>query len=318
MSLAWTSSIWDGIDLVWRLAVLAGVFAIGARLPSLRPVYIGFGAGIAVNSILAMFQWYGPWEIVRELIPQSPMPGGLFLNKNYLAEPAALAFVALVASRLWWLAAAALPALLLPKTRGALLAVGVAAIAWVWTRDRRLAILMMLGVVALAIETVARNGIDATFDQRLAIWRDTAAGMTFWGHGVGSYFTSYAGHSPNFNLLISRPTHAHNDILELFYEFGPGAVLILVLAWQCLRADRLPERLVLIAFITEGMFAFPVHNPATAAMAALCAGHLFAVRVPLRVRLGAWRDGVRDWTVGHKVASGGHPASGARGEAVSA
>lgn len=301
MSLAWTPGFWDGVDLIWRLSVFAGVFAIGARLTSLRAVYVGLGAGMALNSALAMLQWYGPWEIVRQIIPQGPMPAGLFLNKNYLAEPAALAFVALVASRMWLLAPLMLPALLLPKTRGAVLAVAMAGIGWVWSKDRRLAALLLCGVAVAAIETVYSMKAGASIDQRFAIWRNTVEAMTFWGHGAGSYFTQYAAHSPDFNLLVSRPTHAHNDLLELFYELGPGAVLIVVLAWQCLRANRLTERLVLIAFITESMFAFPLHNPVTGCLAALCAGHLYAARVPVRFSLAAWRDRIFHRPLGHQI-----------------
>lgn len=295
--LTWTSGIYDGIDLVWRLCVLAGVFALGARCEDLTKVWTGFAIGMALNSLLAVLQWYGPWEAVRDAIPQGPMPAGTFLNKNYLAEPAALALVAMLACRRWWIAAALVPAVWLPGTRGAFLAVAVAMLAWLWAWDRKVTLLIVLVAAMVGVAAMPHlipDGVAAaSVSQRFAIWKDTLEAMTIWGHGTGSYFTSYAAHSPDFNLLRSRPSHAHNDILELFYELGPGALLACAFLIECLRGTAKVERLVLLAFLTESMFAFPLHNPATAFCMALAAGQLSRSGVPVRDLVARWRGRIR-------------------------
>ncbi len=117
---------------MWELALFAGLFCIGSSLTSLRPVYIGMAAGLSLSSVAAIAQVYG-WTGVD----QFSVPGGLFINPNFMAECAVMVAVALVAERMWWWLPAVLPAALLSTSRGALVGGAIAAVVWLWTYPKR-------------------------------------------------------------------------------------------------------------------------------------------------------------------------------------
>ena len=48
VSLAWTTGIHDGIGFLVKFLMLAGLFAVGNGMPSLKPVYVGLGLGFAL------------------------------------------------------------------------------------------------------------------------------------------------------------------------------------------------------------------------------------------------------------------------------
>lgn len=275
LSMLWTAGPYEGVDELAKLLFLAGLFVIGSGLPSLRPVLIGLAIGMAVNSALATAQMFG-----FEGVPQLGGPAGLFMVKNYLAEPAALVLVWLVAARMWWWALAVLPAVLLPGGRGALAALVACAIAWLWTKSRPAAVALIL-VAGLGAGALAVRG-DSSVTERFAIWRATAAGLTWTGSGIGSFYARLPSHAPDLNLTVKRPAHAHNDMLELTYELGPGVLLFVALMVLALFGPAGPERYVLIGFLMEGCFGFPLHFPVTAALAAVAAGHLCATGAALR------------------------------------
>lgn len=273
VSLAWTPGIHDGIGALAKLVILAGIFRIGTALPSLQPVYIGLAVGFAVNSAIVVAQWYG-WSQIPQLAP----PAGLFVIKNYVAEPAAMLAVALVASRLWWLVPGIVPALVLPGARGAMVGLAVAALAGIWMKSRILATALAgVGLIGLAMAGPGGGSLE----ERLLIYKATVGGMAWAGHGLGSFFTNFPSHAPDVPFWINRPAHVHNDMLEMVYELGPGALLYLAMIALALCGPNGAEKLVLIVFLTEGCFAFPLHLPVTAALAALAAGRLCRERLPL-------------------------------------
>jgi len=266
-SLAWAPDPYQGAWLLWQWALLAGCFVVGARLPSLRPVVIAAGIGLAISGALAIAQAFG-WRG----IPQNNAPAGLFVNRNYLAEAAVLALVGAVGYRLWWLAVALVPAVVLPTARGAAVALAGVGAAWLWTRSRATALwLIALGMIGVSLTFSAHN---ASMAQRLDLWKSTVAGLTWAGSGIGSFYARFPSHAPSWPLLEHRPVHAHSDPLELVYEFGIGAApigaLLVILMWGPLT----PARAMLLAFLIEGAFGFPLRWPVTAFLAALAAGHL--------------------------------------------
>lgn len=272
LSLLWTPNIWDGLRGMSELAILAGLFHIGAAAPSLRPVYVGAALGLSVSSLLAVMQLFG-LELVDRIEGPTGMGAGLFMNRNYLGEPAALVLIGLIGHRLWWAVPLVLPAILLPTARGALLGLGVAGGVWLWGRSRVAAAVIIL-VIFCAASVAAYVGVNASFPDRLTIWAATLDGMTWFGNGIGSFFTTFPSHAPGWDFLISRPVHAHNDWLELVYELGlPAAVLlaassVLLFSQSCAK----PECLILIALITEACLGFPLHFPATLFLGGLVAG----------------------------------------------
>lgn len=287
LSCLWSPDGWYALDALAKMVLLAAVFCIGAQLPSLRPVYLGLGLALAVNGVVAVAQVMG-WTGIAQI---SIAPGGLFGNKNYLAEAAGLVLLALLGERLWWLAVAVLPALILPGARGALLGVGVGAL-MLWPRARYAGLLMLLAAFAAAI-VATMLGQSPGVAARIAIWRDAIDGLTFRGHGLGSFYTTFPDVAARADLALSRPEHAHNDLLELAYETGAVGVVLAVAflvaallgtqtSVRSLRKDEgETERAVLVAVLVMACFAFPFHLPVTAALGLLVAGRLCGARASL-------------------------------------
>lgn len=287
LTFLWTSAPFDGADLMFRLMLLAGVFVIGASLPDLQPVYLGLGLGFALNAALALAQSLG-----FDGVPQLIAPSGLFLNKNYLAEPAALVLIGLLGCRMWALALLVSPAVFVPGARGALLALAAAALAWIWPRSRaaavKVALLLLSGFILFAI---FRS--HSSIEQRFEIWRDTAANLTLFGHGLGAFYIDFPSFAVHSDVLSERPVHAHNDFLELAYELGIGALLFVAMLGYCLSGPLPTERLILIAFMVEAFFGFPLHLPIPSFLAALAAGRLCGVRATLCDGIAPRRVGLR-------------------------
>lgn len=316
LSLSWTPNIWDGLNALAILLILAVAFVIGGRVPSLLPAYVGLGLGMAVNSGVVLAQEFAALDSVWQKYP----PSGLFVSKNWMAEAAALALVGLLGHRRWWLAAAVLPCLVFANARGAMAGLGLVGLLWLWRRSPTLARLAM--VAAGLVAAVAVSGLLADYrvfsmvsvGERGAIWQNTLNGLTWTGRGLGSFYHDYPLHGALQDLLVSRPTHAHNDLLEAVYELGPGALLLLALGAWCLMAPRPVERAVLIVVIAEALFGFPLHLPVTGFVAALAAGHLAAHGGPVRDVLARGRMAVHGGLFreghGRRAAAPGERAAG--------
>ncbi len=290
LSLFWTPNGWDGLRIIAELAIFAALFHIGAALPSLRPVYIGAALGLSVSSLLAVMQVLG-LELVDRIPGPTGQAAGLFMNRNYLAEPAALVLIGLIGHRLWWALPLVLPSVLpvavmmpwnygesvrdllaLPMSRGAVLGLLAAGMLWLWPRSRA-------AVVSLCIAASAALFLlmGPSTSSRFVIWASTLDGMTWLGNGIGSFYTLFPSHAPAWDFLgTTRPVHAHNDWLEFAYELGPLAGICLLGTLIMLAAMRgpEPERFILIALITEAAFGFPWHFAATVFLGGLVAGQL--------------------------------------------
>lgn len=296
LSLLWTPQpLYEGLEGYLRLLLLAGLFSIGVSLESLKPVYVGLALGMTVNSAIAVMQAFG-WDG----IPQAVSPAGLFLNKNYLAEPAALVLIALIGHRMWAFIPGVLPSLILPMHRGSMLALAAVATYWVWTKSRLLALVLMAFMVLGAVTFLARDRGDGvaywtndSFSGRWQIWSDTVDGMTWLGNGVGSFYIRYASHATHFDLMKSRPVHAHNDYLEAAYELGPGIIPLIGLLAFCFMGHLGPERFVFLGFLAQAGTNFPTYFPVTGALAGLLAGYLCRDRSLLRYHVAVWRMALR-------------------------
>lgn len=266
LSLLWAFNVQDGLHDLWKFVVLGIVFWLGSAQNNLRAVLVGMGLGLAVNSAVVVAQFYG-WGV----LPQTAAPGGLFFNKNFGGELAAMVLAGLVAERLWWLVPGLLPTIVLCQSRGGMIALGVAAIAALWHCQRRLAVLVAASVVALG------GYLWFTADsaaQRRQLWLDIWDGMQFWGKGIGAFFLSFPEHATRIDALALRPSQAHNDMLQLTYELGPGALFAAGLLVFALRGARNTAYYVLIVFLVEGLVGFPLYMPATAFLAAFVLGQL--------------------------------------------
>lgn len=299
LSLSWTFNIYDGVFAALLFGLLALIFC--AAPLSLRQVYAAMAIGLTINSGIAIAQVRG-WDVLSQAYPGA----GLFFNRNFGGEIAAMVLAGVIASRLWWLVPGILPTLVLSHCRGAGLALGVASIILIYQRNRLLALEIFAVGVITGIVYFCR-GVNSSVEQRLQVWSDVWDGMRFWGHGLGSFYTTFPEHSTRLDPLVFRPSTAHADLINLTYELGPGVVLLLGLLVYALRARPLrAEHYVLIVFLTEGLVGFPLYLPATSFLAALVLGSLCRDRDGLRgslawcrarVLLGATRAGCRPGVV---------------------
>lgn len=296
LSMAWSATPYDSVDAMWKLALLGGCFALGSLVADWRPFLIGCALGLSVSSALVVFEAFTGLRV--EMLSGAQYAtryAALFGNRNYLGEAAALVLVGLIAVeaewgwrpwppvRFWLLVGALMPALLITGSRGALLAVAVVAGWAFWPLRLRWALwsagaVMLAGFIGLAYWSSATGIID-----RLNIWRDAVMGLTWFGHGIGSFGGALQAHFTD--PMITRNVYAHNDLLQIAFELGlPGGGLALAFIWLIMRGEsHWPYRLVFAAFLVEGLFGFVLHLPVSGVVGLCMAGA--AARGLPRVRL---------------------------------
>lgn len=292
---AWVSFLWSPLPLdaslaLWYLILFAGAFCIGAEQESLRKLFIGAAIGLSLSSAAAIAQVFYGWRGVA----QYAIPGGLFINPIMLGEISALVILGLVANRLWFLIPLVAPAMILSNARGAWLGLIVGLV--VWTRSKTLAALLVIGILAAPVLVIHQNWRVDSITERFAIWADTYDGLTVLGKGIGSFYGQYPDVATRTDTLKARPNHAHNDVLEIAFELGvPGTAVALALLCVVLCHRGRRDHMVLVGFVVMGLFGFPLHNPATAFIAAMVAGHVAAAGALFRDHVDWCRGHVRRW-----------------------
>lgn len=270
LSLLWTPSIYDGLDIYWHFLLFGGLLCIAPS--NLRPVYLGAGCALALNSIVVLFQVLG-----FDPVNQTFGPAGLFFNKNFGAEAAVLVIIGLSCARRprWGMllaGASSVPLFVFPLSRGAWLALAVAGLIVLWKRNRFAAVLVGILLAGLTVRLSFDLARTPSVDLRLELWVNVLETISPFGLGLGSFRWNYPWYE-----------YAHNDLLQIAFELGlPGVLVFGGFLVSCLRRGAATERLVLVAFLVEGLFGFPLYNPVTMALAALATGSLLCDRVPVR------------------------------------
>lgn len=261
LSLLWVPDLPAACGQLAKWVILAWLFCAASSIEDLRPFYRGLTLGIAISGVIAVLQWY----LWFNPIPQATMetgPSGLFFNKNTLAEIAVLALIGAVYSRCWLLLPFVATAAFLPGSRGALIALVIAGFAWLLTtRWREWSVPLVILCLAPIVGHLEAQNFYSAID-RIDLWKQVLPHLTAFGAGVGQFQFIYPGAS-----------YAHNDLLQAVYEHGVFALPLVLLFTTALRGVG-PERFILIAFLVEGCFAFPLELPATAGVAAIVAGTL--------------------------------------------
>lgn len=318
LSLSWSAGALDGVDIAMKLALAGIAFSVGMAIDDLRPLFAGSAIGLGICSVVAVAQALG-----FHAIPSiDDAPAGLFVNPGRLGAAAALVIVGLVALRMWRLELIlpVLPGFFLAGSRGAMLAMlaGLCVVPFS-KRARLVAIGLALAVAAAAL---AVKGLDMSASERLWIWRDTLSGVTFLGHGLGSFRELYPTYLDAFakswtmTSAPTRPEHPHNELLWLLFEGGVPALLLAGLFCVSLwRASAHEVRSVLVCLAVLGQFAMPLQDPASLVLCAVVAGFV-AGRGALSTRLSfACRDSLCEGVAAFERGSVGG-ANGDRGQAV--
>ncbi len=280
--MGWITPVgFEALNLYCHLVILVILYCYAKGMPDLRKVAIGCGVGMAINSAIMVAQHFnGLWWI-----PQLTPDGGLFFNHNMAGEAAGMILALAVGYRLWWIIPGILPSLYF-GARSALLGLGVAAFLWAWQRSKALALGPLLAT-PLIIYVVHPEYITAslagwagpftTLFGRLGTWNDAIHGFTLVGQGFGSWIVNFPLYQRFTSPLEIRWENAHNDPIQIIFELGLiGGILCVAFVYRLAISRRKPEFYALVVFLVEGFFGFPLYVPVTAALAAVCAGHLFA------------------------------------------
>lgn len=278
------------VSLLWAQAPLYGVVvpmmllgfgAIAGQAGDPRwadRVMIGAVCGLLLQLPLVVGQKWLGWTAV----PQTAVPGGLFVHADVLGTTAALVAV-WVAGGQWrprakWPVVMGLVSLVaLSFCRAAELGLVVAGLG-LWKRN-----LWGLLLIPLAI-AVAIGMRDPTVMIRMRFWMPGLEHLVAWGHGSGQWMVEVG--APQMTL------HAHNDLLEMVYEQGLGAVFfggfIVVALTKRNRAAA-----VVACYLAEASFGFPLEMPSTAFLLAVAAGSAWAGADGMGDLVGCWVGGLR-------------------------
>jgi len=210
-----------------------------------------------------------------------------------------LIVVALVSERMWLWALPLLPGLALSGSRGAwlALAVGLASM-----HVRRVWIFGFLGAACVFFLVRPLSPSDAV---RLSIWDGAFHMLTWLGWGPGSFFSWMLPYGGS-NIY---PEYAHNDALQLAFEYGMGAAIpIGILGFAFCRAD-VRERPILAAFTVAGLCSMPLYIPVCSFLAWVVAGHAVRRWALARRNRPDWGLRVAAWHKARTANAGGTPIS---------
>lgn len=286
----WTEALWDFVNDLWHAALLFGIFCLGAASRVDQVFRTLAFTLLLVQLPLALVQLLGLTPVAAVNVPAA-----LFINKNLFGEVALLIFVAMLSSKSWWLAGVAGVCIILSGERASMLIAVIAILLILPTTPRRM--FAAAGVaalfVAVALFQVRDSSSLESLRERGRIWSDTIEATTVLGSGLGSYWVTLPRHEKLLDSRKSRAEYAHNEYLHAIYELGIGAGLLFALGIYCLSGPRGPSRpasRVLWAVAGLSVFTFPLHVPLTAALAAVCAGHVCRSRTGLRRGVDSVRD----------------------------
>lgn len=222
--------------------------------------------------------WWAYLSITTLMIIAYSLSDLITINPNVLGAVFAIGLAAALAYQIWLFVPIMGIALLLTYSRTAIIAGGVAAFLWTWQRHKLVALLLATGAVAILV-TIS-DGRGTSFFNRLGIWQDTLAHLTFWGAGLGSFADAYISWAFHTNMTQEIAGHAYNDYLELMFELGIGTILLwLTLIFAIERVAPEPK-LILATFAVLSLAFFPLYIPFVAHAAAISLGHLIAGTCP--------------------------------------
>ena len=279
----------DGVNEALQLTIIAVAFVMGGRIDNARPLIAGCITGLAVNSCVVIAEACG-WHGVEEAYG---VPAGLFFNQDRLAAIAAMVLVAAIVLR-WLLVSLPLIAPCLIFTHSAAAWLAVIVCVYVMAKDLRPSTRRMvrIGLVVIACAAIALKLGTISTDARVSLWSDTVRQLSFFGHGLGSFRDLFVQHeiAYDFARFHDRPEHPHNEWLWLAFC---GGVLATVIGYAFagtlyLEGKDEPLVIVLVAFLVLSLVAMPLHDPATAILAACVAGHCVGRR---RLVVGVADDG---------------------------
>lgn len=257
ISLLWTTNLNIAALFLLQLVALWLTFEFGRSLKDIRPIFKGIAVGLLVSDIVALFFQKYIYSLVEA-------KAGLFLNPNIFSEVSAVVLVALVTLKLYWWIPFTLPALITVHSRTSIIALGIGLFirANFWFR-----ILIFIACVV----TIHFSYFQLTsIYERFNLWADTIRGFKILGNGVGSFEISYPLNSIYIDTSLARARYAHNDLLQLIFDFGIGVSLLLPVFWKVIKSGNA----ILYSLGLVSCLAFPFHVPLLAFIGCLVSGYI--------------------------------------------
>lgn len=272
ISLIWT----EILNIAWfhflQLVVLGCVFHIGRSIKEndLKTIFKGLVAGLGISVIISILQWQG-FNLGIYVLSKSY--AGLFINPNIYSEISAILLISCIVLKLWYWIPITIPGLLFTQSRAAYLALIIGLLIAIWKYNKYIAISLVLLVGLFGLYFYWGKFSLISIQERLDMWADTIQGFKIFGNGVGSYEALFPYYSTHINTELARPRYAHNDLLQIIFEFGIGSILFLMVLINVFRSNK-PETAILLTVCVISIFTYPLHIPTPAFIAFLVAGYL--------------------------------------------
>ncbi len=267
---SWVFGTW--VAVLWLLA-----YHWGTLLEDTRPLWRGIAVGLGLNTLVALAQSEGYAPVEVSVLQNA----GLFFNSSLFGVILGLTLVALICHKLWWYTPPLAFGLILSGSRGGILICAYGATCR-YLGALPTTILLALGACAFFLLPLDLSDID-----RLRTWGVVLPTLNIPGHGAGSFIDLYYVH--NTKVILLNPGFAHNDILQLIYEYGLFAALPITVFALAL-ANPSAERPILLAFSVLALFYFPLFAPLTAFLGFVLAGHALRDWAVVRHNLHRWRS----------------------------
>ena len=138
---------------------------------------------------------------------------------------------------------------------------------------KRFKLLAIGGVVIAGVMFFYHSFLITSIQERLDLWEDTIRGFKIFGNGVGSFEILYPLNAIHIDTALARPRFAHNDLLQLVFEYGLGVILLAPLAIRLIKANS-EYKIILYGVGIISLFTFPFHVPMLAFIGCLVTGYV--------------------------------------------
>lgn len=250
---------------LWLVIIMGLSVWFGTVITNVRPLYAGLALGGAVSSLLAVLQYFGVETVITVT---TWTPAGLYLNSVLQGAILSLIVVALVSERMWLWVIPLVPGIVLSHSRGAwvMLTVGI-----LGCFVRRL---WVFGAVAIVGAFYLLTPLSVSDETRMTIWRVAWEHPKWLGWGPGIFYTIAMLRDGAFSFY---PEYAHNDALQLAFEYGLGALLPLTVLGYALWRTDVKEWPIVLAFVTAGCYFMPLFTPVTSFLGLVAVGRILRV-----------------------------------------
>lgn len=246
---------------LWLVVIMGLSVWFGTTLESTRELYAGLAVGAGVSSFVAVLQYFG----FQVLPAVSTAYAGLYVNSVQQGLVLALIVVALVSQRMWLWALPLAPGLWLAQSRGAWLALAIGLLACYVRR------LWVFGIVGAAGAVYLFSPLSLSDTERLFIWQSAWDKLTLFGYGPGIFYAMVLTTKDGAYLF---PEYAHNDALQLLFEYGVGAVLPFAVIGYAISRTEAVEWPVIVAFVAAGCYSMPLFMPIASFLGLVAVGRV--------------------------------------------